>query len=139
MHNGKETVLFLEGDDSARSRMARGWLSHLAGDCYEARTAGPFPASSARPEAVEAMREAGVEIPSGPGVHTRRYLGERFDRVYAICDQAAEPCPVFPGGAVCWPIPDPAAAGASPEERLDAYRRARDKVLDLVRETFGVR
>ncbi len=133
----REKVLFLEPDDSARSRMAAGWLDYLGLGRYEIRTAGPFPAPAPRLEVVEVMREVGIRILPRPGVHTREYLGERFHRVYAICDQAGEACPVFPGGAICWSIPDPAEVVVNGDPLLP-YREARDRVRELVRKHFRV-
>ncbi len=133
----REKVLFLEGDDSARSRMAAGWLEHLGMGSYCIRTAGPFPAAAPRLEVVEVMDEVGIPILGRPGIHTREYLRERFDRVYAICDQEGEPCPVFLGGAVCWSVPDPARVGVNGDP-LAPYREVRDRVRELVRQHFGV-
>ncbi len=133
----REKVLFLEGDDCARSRMAAGWLDHLGMGSYGVRTAGPFPAAAPCPQVVEVMDEVGIRILVRPGIHTREYLGERFDWVYAICDQGQEPCPVFPGGAVCWSVPDPARVGVNGDP-LTPYRETRDRVRELVRQHFGV-
>ena len=131
-------VLFLCMDDSARSQMAAGLLRHVAGDRYEAHSAGPFPAAEVAPEAVAVMRELGIDISPQRPEGARAYLGQRFDRVFAVCNGRDEPCPVFPGGATCWPIPNPADATGSAEERLRAFRAARDQVVSLMRETFGV-
>ena len=131
-------VLFLEMDDSARSQMAAGLLRRLGGDRYEVYSAGPFPASSVSPEAVEAMRELGADISAQRPTSLRAYLGRDFDRVFAVCDGAAEPCPVFPGGTTCWPIENPADVGGAEEERLAAFRAARDQTRELLGETFGL-
>lgn len=131
-------VLFLCMDNSARSQMAAGLLRYLAGDRYEVHSAGPFPAAAVAPEAVAVMRELGIGIAAQRPEGTRDYLGQRFDRVFAVCDGRAEPCPVFPGGTTCWPIPNPAHSTGSAEQRLRAFRAARDHVVSLARETFGV-
>ncbi len=110
----REKVLFLEDDDSARSRMAVGR--------YEIRTASPFPARAPQPEVVG---EVGIPILARPGAHTREYQRERFHLVYAICDQAGEPCPAFPGRVICWSIPDPAGVAVSGDP-LSPYRQVRD-------------
>ena len=44
------------------------------------------------------MAEVGIDI-SGPHSKTiEEYLGQPFDWVITVCDQAAEACPLFPGG-----------------------------------------
>src|SRR2546430_181791 len=57
----KKRVLILCTGNSARSQMAEGLLRHDAGDRYEVESAGTKP-SRVRPEAIEAMRELGIDI-----------------------------------------------------------------------------
>jgi arsenate reductase len=53
------------------------------------------------------------------------FLGQRFDYVITVCDQARQTCPVFPGvhETLHWSYEDPAAAEGSEEERLAVFRR----------------
>lgn len=131
-------VLFLDMDNAGRSQMAEGLLRHLGGERYEGYSAGPFPTHLA-PEAVEVMKEIGVDISGQRSRSSRAYLGQQFDHVLQICDQSAEACPVFPGSGTrtCWPVPDPAAASRIEGDTLAAYRDARDRILGLVSERFG--
>lgn len=131
----RKRVLFLEMDNSGRSHMAEAILRQLAGDRYEPHSAGPFPVT-VRPEAVDVMREIGVDISGQRSRSTREYLGQHFDAVYAVCDGDAEPCPAFPGGTTCWPIPNPHAV--SEDARMEAYRDVRESIRALVLETFGL-
>ena len=57
----KKKVLFICTHNSARSQMAEGLLNALGGDRYEAFSAGTE-ASEVRPQAVEVMREIGIDI-----------------------------------------------------------------------------
>ena len=59
--SGKQRVLFLCTHNSARSQMAEGLLRALAGDRFEAMSAGTE-ATHVRPLAIRAMRELGVDI-----------------------------------------------------------------------------
>ncbi len=92
----KKRVLFLCTHNSARSQMAEGLLGHLAGDRFEPFSAGTE-ATHVRPEAIEAMREVGVDISGQRSETLDRYLGKPFDYVVTVCDDANETCPVFPG------------------------------------------
>jgi arsenate reductase len=58
----KQRVLFLCTQNSARSQMAEGFLRHLAGDRFEAYSAGIDPTPEIHPCAVEAMSEIGIDI-----------------------------------------------------------------------------
>ena len=131
----RQRVLFLCTHNSARSQMAEGLLRHLAGDRFEAYSAGTE-ATHIRPLAIEAMAELGIDV-SGQGSKTLdRYLGEPFDAVITVCDQAAERCPLFPGRAerIHWSFPDPAAASGSHEERLEVFRRTRNNISKRLRQ-----
>jgi arsenate reductase len=97
----KKRVLFLCTHNSARSQMAEGLLGHLAGERFDPFSAGTE-ATHVRLEAIEAMREFGVDISGQQSETVDRYLGEPFDYVVTVCDDANETCPVFPGpGSGC--------------------------------------
>ena len=51
----KPSVLFVCVHSAGRSQMAPGWLSHLAGDAVEVRSAGSAPGDAVNPTAVQAM------------------------------------------------------------------------------------
>ena len=53
------------------------------------------------------------------------YLGQRFDYVITVCDQARQVCPVFPGvhESLHWGYADPAEATGTDEERMAVFRR----------------
>lgn len=125
----KKRVLILCTGNSARSQMAEGWLRELGGDRFEVHSAGTRP-SSVRPEAVEAMREVGVDISSHRSKSVDEFAGREFDYVITVCDNARESCPVFPGRTerVHWSFDDPAALEGTWGERLAAFRRVRDEI-----------
>jgi arsenate reductase len=123
--------------------MAEGLLRHLAGDRFEAYSAGTE-ATSVRPEAIAAMAELGVDISGQESETLDRYLGESFDHVVTVCDDANEACPVFPGAKsrLHWSFRDPSRATGSDEERLEVFRAVRDEILgrierELVPESRG--
>ena len=122
-------VLFLCTHNSARSQMAEGLLRHVAGDRFEAHSAGTE-ATHVRPLAVRAMDEVGVDITGQESKTLERYLGEPFDYVITVCDDANEACPFFPGARnrLHWSFEDPARVEGSEEERLAVFRRVRDEI-----------
>jgi arsenate reductase (thioredoxin) len=129
----KAKVLFLCTHNSARSQMAEGLLRHLAGDRFEAHSAGTE-ATHIRPLAIRAMDEIGVDISGQESKTLERYLGKPFDYVITVCDDANEACPFFPGATnrLHWSLPDPSAAKGSEEERLAVFRSVRDALRDRV-------
>ncbi|HJP94639.1 MAG TPA: arsenate reductase ArsC [Pyrinomonadaceae bacterium] len=130
----RKRVLFLCTGNSARSQMAEGFLRHVAGDNYEVDSAGVSP-TSVRPEAIEVMREIGIDISQHCSKSVDDFAGREFDYVITVCDNANEHCPVFPGPAkrIHWSFDDPAAAGGDELARLAVFRRVRDEILDRLR------
>jgi arsenate reductase len=80
------------------------------------------------------MEEIGVDISGQESKTLDRYLGEPFDYVITVCDDANEACPFFPGATnrLHWSLPDPSAAQGSEEERLAVFRPVRDALRDRV-------
>jgi arsenate reductase (thioredoxin) len=115
--------------NSARSQMAEGLLRHLSGDRFEAMSAGTE-ATHVRPLAIRAMEEVGIDISDQESKTLDQYLGELFDYVITVCDDANEACPFFPGAQsrLHWSFEDPSRAEGSEEERLEVFRRVRDGI-----------
>ena len=131
----KTKVLFLCTHNSARSQMAEGLLRHLAGDRFEVMSAGTE-STFVRPEAIEAMSELGADISGQRSKTLERFLGEPFDYVVTVCDDANEACPVFPGAEhrLHWSFQDPSRAEGSEEERLEVFRKVREEIQARISE-----
>jgi arsenate reductase len=131
----KKRVLILCTGNSARSQMAEGLLRHDGGGKFEVESAGVEP-SHVRPQAVEAMREVGIDISGHRSKSVEEFAGQEFDYVITVCDNAKEQCPVFPGKTkrIHWSFDDPAAAEGDEAERLAVFRRVRDEIRERLRE-----
>ncbi len=129
----KKKVLFLCTHNSARSQMAEGLLRHQAGDSFEVMSAGTE-ATHIRPLAVQAMEELGIDISAHESKTLDRCLGESFDYVITVCDDANEACPIFPGARqrLHWSFEDPAQASGTEEERLHVFRSVRNKIKERI-------
>jgi arsenate reductase len=130
----KKRVLILCTGNSARSQMAEGLLRHDAGDEFEVESAGVEP-SHVRPQAIEAMREIGIDISGHRSKSVDEFSGQEFDYVITVCDNANERCPVFPGKTtrIHWSFDDPAAAAGDETARLAVFRRVRDEIRGRLR------
>jgi len=125
--SAQQRVLFVCTHNSARSQMAEGMLRAWGGDRFEAFSAGTE-ATSVRPEAIAAMSEIGIDISRQASKTLEPFLGESFTWLITVCDQARESCPTLPGVAqqTHWSIDDPSAVQGTDEERIEAFRQARD-------------
>ena len=123
----KPSVLFVCVHNAGRSQMAAAFLTHLAGDRVEVRSAGSAPADSINPAVVEALKEVGIDISNEqPKVLTTSAV-EQSDVVITMgCGDA---CPFFPGKRYLdWVLPDPAGQG------VVEVRPIRDQIKKLVEE-----
>jgi protein-tyrosine-phosphatase len=115
------SVLFVCVHNAGRSQMAAGFLSHLAGDRVEVRSAGSVPGDRVNPAAVEAMAEVGIDISAAqPKILTTEAVRASD---YVITMGCGDACPVFPGKKYLdWALEDPAGKG------VDAVRPIRDEI-----------
>ena len=127
-------VLILCTGNSARSQMAEGLLRHYGAEVFEVVSAGIDP-GFVRPEAIEAMREVGIDISSHRSKSIDEFIAQPFDYVITVCDNANQRCPVFAGASrrIHWSIEDPAVIGGDDETRLGAFRLARDELRERLR------
>jgi arsenate reductase len=134
----KKRVLILCTGNSARSQMAEGLLRNMVGDSHEVFSAGISP-STVRAEAIEVMKEIGIDISSHHSKSVDEFAGQEFDYVITVCDNANENCPIFPGNAkrIHWSFDDPAEAAGSTSQRLSVFKRVRDEIKEKLTSQFG--
>jgi arsenate reductase len=129
--SNKPSVLFVCIHNAGRSQMAAGFLSALAGDAIEVRSAGSAPADAVNLAAVEAMAEVGIDISTqNPKILTTEAV-EASDVVITM--GCGDTCPFYPGKSYRdWVLDDPAGQG------VDAVRPIRDQIRirieDLIAE-----
>ncbi len=125
----KPKVLFICTGNSCRSQMAEGFLRHVAGDAFEALSAGTDPVG-VNPDAVRVMAEKGIDISRQESKGMKPFLGHHFPYVITVCDRASERCPIFPGvmKRLHWSFEDPAHAEGTGEQKLAVFRRVRDEI-----------
>ncbi|WP_406438445.1 arsenate reductase ArsC [Streptomyces sp. NBC_00631] len=122
----RPSVLFVCVHNAGRSQMAAAFLTHLAGDAVEVRSAGSAPAATVNPAVVEAMKESGIDISAEiPKVLTTAAV-QASDVVITM--GCGDTCPVFPGKRYLdWQLEDPAGQG------VDAVRPIRNEIEQRVR------
>jgi arsenate reductase (thioredoxin) len=129
MANEPFNVLFLCTGNSARSIMAEAILNALGKDRFKAYSAGSHPTGKVSPVALELIEKN--RLPT-QGMRSKDWSefarpGAPFMHfVFTVCDQAAEPCPVWPGQPMTahWGVSDPAAVEGSEESKRRAFLKA---------------
>jgi arsenate reductase (thioredoxin) len=131
----KHLVLFVCVHNAGRSQMAAGWLTKLAGDRVDVRSAGSEPADRINPVAVDAMREVGIDIAAEQPKQLTAVSVQQADVVVTM--GCGDTCPIFPGKRYeDWDLPDPAGQPIEVvrEVRDEIRRRVEQLVRDLVAE-----
>lgn len=131
----KTRVLFLCTHNSARSQMAEGFLRAMAGDRFEAQSAGTEK-TSVNPLAIRVMAERGIDLGGHASKVYDGLMQERWDYLVTVCDDANERCPFVPGSVkrLHWSFEDPSRARGTEEERLRVFRRVRDQIEQRLAE-----
>ncbi|NUM36927.1 MAG: arsenate reductase ArsC [Candidatus Brocadiae bacterium] len=137
----KLKLLFLCTGNSCRSQMAEGWTRHLKNDMIEAYSAG-IETHGLNPNAVKVMAEIGVDISNHQSKTVKDLMDVPFDYVVTVCSHAHETCPIFSGKAQIIHVgfddpPRLAKEVESEEEKLNCYRRVRDKIKTFVQSLPG--
>ena len=128
----KLRVLILCTGNSARSQMAEGLLRYAGGGRVDVFSAGTK-ASFVRSEAIQVMREIGLDITAQRSKSVEEFLGQEFDYVITVCDNANESCPVFPGKTkhIHQSFEDPPPPNFGTDEyRLTIFRQVRDDLQE---------
>jgi arsenate reductase len=132
----KQRVLFVCTHNSARSQMAEAFLNWLAGDQFEAESAGLEP-GELNPLVMQVMREVGFDLKDKKAESVFEFFkqGRLYNHIIYVCEkETEEKCPVFPGigKAHSWPFPDPSKLNGSHEEKLEQARKIRDEIKSKI-------
>ena len=115
--------------------MAEALLRQQGGEQFEVHSAGTEP-RGVNPLTLRVLEDAGIDASWARSKSVNDYLGQRFDYVITVCDQARQVCPVFPGvhESLHWGYEDPAEATGSEDERLAVFRRVFVQIGERVRQ-----
>jgi protein-tyrosine-phosphatase len=117
----RPSVLFVCVHNAGRSQMAAAYLTHLAGDRVEVRSAGSAPAEQVNPAAVAAMLEEGIDM----SAEVPKVLTDAAVRAsdVVITMGCGDTCPIYPGKRYeDWVLEDPAGQG------IESVRPIRDEI-----------
>ncbi|MFD1860434.1 arsenate reductase ArsC [Aeromicrobium camelliae] len=131
----RPTVLFVCVHNAGRSQMAAGYLTALAGDRVDVRSAGSMPGNQLNPVAVAAMAEEGIDISAAqPRLLDDASVQEADVVITMGCGDA---CPYYPGKRYeDWELDDPAGQPIEPVRgiRDDIRRRVETLIAEIAPE-----
>lgn len=113
--------------------MAEGILRHIGSAKWEAYSAGTME-TMVNPTAIKVMKEKGIDISDHYSKTLDNFLGKEFDYVITVCDNAKSACPPFAGYCkrLHWSIEDPGSLDLTGEAKLNAFRKTRDILFNLI-------
>jgi arsenate reductase len=128
-------VLFVCTGNSARSVIAEALLRRDGGADFAVHSAGTEP-KGINPLTLRVLAGAGIDATWARSKSVSEYLGQSFDYVITVCDQARQSCPVFPGAheSLHWSYEDPAAAGGTDEQRMAVFQRTLTAIAERIHE-----
>ncbi|MCX6613902.1 MAG: arsenate reductase ArsC [Acidobacteria bacterium] len=125
-------ILVLCTGNSARSQMTEGFLKSFD-KRLEVYSAGTNPSARVNPFAIAAMKELGLDISGGTPKNAKQFVGESFDYVITVCDDADKNCPNFSGKVgkrLHIGFIDPAKATGTDDEKMAIFRKVRDEIRE---------
>jgi len=116
--------------------MAEAMLRDLTRERADVFSAGSEPRPEIHPLAVRVMREKfHLDLTGQYPKPITKYLGQHFDYIIAVCNKAAEACPVFPGDPerINWFYDDPAVVVGTPEQQYRAFETVARQMMVRMR------
>jgi protein-tyrosine-phosphatase len=133
------SVLFCCTENSIRSPMAEGLMKYLHGRRIFVDSVG-VRASEIDGFVVAIMDEIGIDMSKHRSKTFDDLEDTSFDLIISLSPEAQHSAVEMTRTMACevefWPTLDPSIVEGSREERLDAYRDVRDKLMARIRERF---
>ena len=127
----KVRILFVCVESSCRSQIAEGFAKKYGGDKVEVYSAGSKPSGIVNPDAIEVMKEAGIDISGQVSKGFERLPYNKFDLIVTMGCQ--DVCPFFPAKEkIDWQIEDPKGKG------MEVFRKVRDEIGEKVKWLVGI-
>ncbi len=122
-------VLFICVENSFRSQMAEAYFNKFAPKGWKAISAGIKPANSIHPNAIQLMKEEGIDISNKKPKLLTKELQENAEIAIIVC--SGNQCPlVYTKKVENWNIPDPAKMPINEARKIRDIIKA--KVLELI-------
>ena len=122
----RKKIVFVCTHNAGKSRLAEAYLNKVAGEGFEAASAGTDPSGSLNPAAAEAAAAASLELRPGPGVALSEEVTEGADLIVTFGCGVEEP----PAGV---PVEDWALKDSEGHPLKD-YADIRDEITRRVDE-----
>ena len=137
-------LLILCTGNSARSILAEAIVNREGNGRFRGFSAGSHPKGEPNPIGLELLRSLRYDTSTLRSKSWTEFSGQdapQMDFVITVCDSAAgESCPYWPGHPMVahWGIPDPADVEGTPAEKLAAFHRAYELLMQRMKALFDI-
>ena len=131
----RQKILFLSTRNSARSIFAEYFIRQIAGDRFEAYSAGSKPTGRVHSFVLRLLQDHyRIDAHEAHSKSWDVFSETRFDIIITVCERARESCPRFPGQPEIahWNIADPEEATGTDEEKLHKYRDVAQQIQQRI-------
>jgi arsenate reductase (thioredoxin) len=151
----KLRVLFICTHNSARSQMAEALLRYIYGEKYDVYSAGTNP-TKINPYAVKVLSEVGIDASRQYSKSLDEFTEAEIDLAVAVCQNSAKTVCTLCSAPLSMNRPpivnaklhktknyivhgfeDPSEVEGSEEEKLTAFRKVRDQIIEWTTENFN--
>jgi arsenate reductase len=119
-----------------RSQIAEGLLGYIYPDRYEVFSAGLYQ-TGVNPDAIDVMREIGIDISTNRSKKVSEYIGVKFDYVITMSGEAKANSDLPKSvNHIHKEFEDPARTPGKKQDIINAFRNFRDNLKDWIVEVF---
>ena len=132
-------ILFLCVGNSARSQIAEGLAKSMMGSKHNIKSAGSQPSGSVHPNAINTMKEIGIDISNYESKRVEDLDKEFINDVdYIITLCAEEFCPTLNNKVkkIHWTNQDPDNDSYTDQQLEREFRRIRENLFNLLKKFF---
>jgi arsenate reductase len=128
-------ILFVDTANASRSILAEALVRRAGGERFMAVSAGTHP-TSVHPLTRRVLEESGLDHAWAESKSVDDFVGQSFDYVITLCDDARLICPVFPGAdqSYHWGYPEPGSVEGDELLRLAAFERVYTDLANRIRQ-----
>lgn len=126
-------IYFICTGNSCRSQMAEGFAKQELGSEWQVKSAG-LEAHGVNLLTIQVMQELNIDISNNQSTLIDPTYLKQCNVVVTLCGDARDRCPTTPltTHKIHWPLPDPANATGTLDERLVVFRTVRDQIKNRV-------
>ena len=133
-------ILFLCVANSARSQMAEGLAKSMFGSQHNIQSAGSIPSGKVHSHAILTMDEIGIDISNHQPKTFEDLHDTSYDLIITLSPEAQHKAMELTRTMHCdvefWNTFDPSYVEGSREERLAAYRKIRNELMERITDRF---